>query len=315
MKNIFKNKSRRAKKEKAAQQKEKNQQPESSPVAADVTPSSISVPLPASAAPSSPPEIPFEAPKQNKTKTPKPSRQYQINKEPEDISPAGSYGFDSSPIKNSPEKELSFNFPSKGEEKQEEQEISYQEESPIVSQNSSGSMSTPPPIEYMDDQPTMNNAQEPVEGNISQTLNATTDLEMQAERNAVTRELVKKFVADIWNRGDLELIPRVCHKGLRFNGSVGMDRVGHAGFARMVTTIREALNDYHCEIHSMVVEGNKAFCRMRFTGRHTGPLLGFAPTEKQVAWMGAAEFTCKNGQIVKVWELGDVKSLEEQLGE
>jgi len=149
--------------------------------------------------------------------------------------------------------------------------------------------------------------------NISSTLNSLSNLEEDAQRNAVTRELVKKFVADIWNRGDLELIPQVCSKSLRFNGSVGMDRVGHDGFARMVTTIRDALNDYHCEIHSMVVEGGKAFCRMRFTGRHTGSLLGFPPTGRQVAWMGAAEFTCKDGKIIKVWELGDVKSLEDQL--
>lgn len=133
------------------------------------------------------------------------------------------------------------------------------------------------------------------------------------DRNEITRELVKKFVADIWNRGDLELIPEVCSKSLRFNGSVGMDRVGHDGFARMVTTIRDSLNDYHCEIHSMVVEGSKAFCRMRFTGRHTGPLLGYPASGRQVAWMGAAEFTVKDSHIIKVWELGDVKSLEEQL--
>jgi predicted ester cyclase len=81
----------------------------------------------------------------------------------------------------------------------------------------------------------------------------------------------------------------------------------------MVTTVREALTDYHCEIHSMVVETNKAFCRLRFTGKHTGNLLGYPPTGKTVAWMGASEFTCKNGKILKVWELGDVKSLEEQL--
>jgi predicted ester cyclase len=129
----------------------------------------------------------------------------------------------------------------------------------------------------------------------------------------VTRELIKRFIADIWNRGALDMIPQVCSPSLRFNGNVGMDRVGHDGFAHMVTTIRNALSDYHCEVHSMVVESNKAFCRLRFTGRHTGDLLGFAPTGKLVAWMGAAEFTCKNGRIMKVWELGDVKSLEEQL--
>ncbi|KAG7369713.1 SnoaL-like polyketide cyclase [Nitzschia inconspicua] len=129
----------------------------------------------------------------------------------------------------------------------------------------------------------------------------------------VTRELVKKFITDIWNRGEIDLIPIICHPSLRFNGHVGMDRVGHEGFARMVTTVREALTDYHCEIHSMVVESTKAFCRLRFTGKHTGNLLGYPPTGKTVAWMGASEFTCKNGKILKVWELGDLKSLEEQL--
>jgi predicted ester cyclase len=90
-------------------------------------------------------------------------------------------------------------------------------------------------------------------------------------------------------------------------------KVGHDGFSRMVATVRDALSDYHCEIHSMVVESNKAFCRLRFTGKHTGNLLGFPPTGRSVAWMGASEFTCKNGKILKVWELGDLKSLEEQL--
>ena len=49
------------------------------------------------------------------------------------------------------------------------------------------------------------------------------------------------------------------------------------------------------------------------TGKHTGNLLGYPPTRKVVAWMGATEFTCQNGRILKVWELGDIKTLEEQL--
>jgi predicted ester cyclase len=129
----------------------------------------------------------------------------------------------------------------------------------------------------------------------------------------ITRELVKKFIADIWNRGEIDDIPKICHPSLRFNGHIGMDRVGHEGFARMVSSVREAISDYHCEVHSMVCENNKAFCRLRFTGKHTGNLLGYSATGKTVAWMGASEFTCKNGKILKVWELGDVKSLEDQL--
>lgn len=36
-----------------------------------------------------------------------------------------------------------------------------------------------------------------------------------------TRNLVKQFIADIWNRGDLEMIPSVCSPSLRFNGNTG----------------------------------------------------------------------------------------------
>lgn len=36
----------------------------------------------------------------------------------------------------------------------------------------------------------------------------------------LTRNLVKKFIADIWNRGEVDLIPEVCSPSLRFNGYV-----------------------------------------------------------------------------------------------
>jgi steroid delta-isomerase-like uncharacterized protein len=146
-----------------------------------------------------------------------------------------------------------------------------------------------------------------------QTSDEQQDADLSRATIELTRNLVKKFIADIWNRGEIDLIPEVCSPSLRFNGNTGFDRVGHDGLARMVATIRDALDDYHCEIHSMVVEHNKAFCRLRFTGKHTGHLLGYPPTGKVVAWMGATEFTCQNGRILKVWELGDIKTLEEQL--
>jgi hypothetical protein len=36
-----------------------------------------------------------------------------------------------------------------------------------------------------------------------------------------TRNLVKKFIADIWNRGALDMIPIICSPALRFNGNTG----------------------------------------------------------------------------------------------
>jgi predicted ester cyclase len=136
--------------------------------------------------------------------------------------------------------------------------------------------------------------------------------EIQSEQ---TRDLVKAFIGEIWNRGEIESIERVCSPRLRFNGHTGLERVGHDGFSQMVTTVRSSLEGYHCEIHSMVVEGRKCFCRLKFTGKHVGKLMGYPPTHKLVAWMGASEFTIcpRKKQILKVWELGDIKTLEAQL--
>lgn len=81
-----------------------------------------------------------------------------------------------------------------------------------------------------------------------------TQHEIQSEQ---TRDLVKIFIGEIWNRGEIESIERVCSPRLRFNGHTGLERVGHEGFSRMVATVRSSLDGYHCEIHSMVVEGRK----------------------------------------------------------
>ena len=49
----------------------------------------------------------------------------------------------------------------------------------------------------------------------------STAVRSQPDRAAQTRNLVKKFIADIWNRGELDLIPEVCSPSLRFNGNTG----------------------------------------------------------------------------------------------
>lgn len=143
---------------------------------------------------------------------------------------------------------------------------------------------------------------------------ATTTVEIE-DLNETTRDLVKTFIGEIWNRGEIDSIEKVCSPRLRFNGHTGLERVGHGGFSIMVQTVRSSLEGYHCEIHSMVVEERKCFCRLKFTGKHVGELMGYPATNRTVSWMGASEFTVcpKRNQILKVWELGDIKTLEAQL--
>jgi len=138
-------------------------------------------------------------------------------------------------------------------------------------------------------------------------------IRMEDHNSETTRHLVKQFLAEIWNNGRLDLIADTCSPDLRFNGNAGFDRIGHDGLTKMVTTIRQAVDEYRVDVHSMVVEDKKCFCRLRFSGKHAGTLLGYPATGRRLSWMGATEFTLQNDKILKVWELGDVKSLEAQI--
>ena len=127
------------------------------------------------------------------------------------------------------------------------------------------------------------------------------------------REIVERFYDEIWNRQDFTAIRRLCHEGLEFRGSLGDERRGLDGFEEYVRSVTNALGDYRCDIEDLVTEGDKAFARMRFSGVHRGPLLGFPASRRPVAWAGAALFTVQEDKIRSLWVLGDLHGLVRQL--
>ena len=127
------------------------------------------------------------------------------------------------------------------------------------------------------------------------------------------RRLVSRFYDEVWNRPDPSVIPQLFHPDCVFRGSLGAERRGHDGLADYVREVTGALSDYRCEIEALVVEGERAFARMRFEGRHTGAFMGFAPTGAELAWAGAALFDIEDGLIRSLWVLGDLAGLTAQL--
>lgn len=103
------------------------------------------------------------------------------------------------------------------------------------------------------------------------------------------------------------------HEDFTFRGSLGQEKRGHSGFADYVDMVHQALADYRCIIEELVEEGQKVFAKMTFTGIHRGEFMGYAPSHKEVNWMGCALFTFRGHLIADVWVLGDLKDLEHQL--
>jgi len=126
-------------------------------------------------------------------------------------------------------------------------------------------------------------------------------------------EIVRSFYTRIWNRGEYAAADRLCHDDLTFRGSLGQVRRGREEFLEYVRSVREGLSDYVCELQEAVVEGDRVFARMLFSGVHTGMFEGVAPTGARVRWAGAALFTLEEDRIRDLWVLGDVKGLHDQL--
>jgi predicted ester cyclase len=123
------------------------------------------------------------------------------------------------------------------------------------------------------------------------------------------RAVVESFYGDIWNRYDKSKIPALLCENFTFRGSLGQAKVGHNGFASYVDFVHKTLGDYCCEILDLVIEGDKAFARMRFSGIHHGHFLGYQPTGKPVEWLGSALFSFNGKKVADIWVLGDIHGL------
>jgi steroid delta-isomerase-like uncharacterized protein len=126
----------------------------------------------------------------------------------------------------------------------------------------------------------------------------------------MTPTLVKQFYDHIWNAGNLAAADQLLADDFIFRGSMGMDMRGIGPFKDYVRSIRSWVGEYHCQILECVNQGPRAFAKMLFSGKHIGPLRGFAPTGKYIQWHGAALFKSADDRISELWVLGDLAGLD-----
>ncbi|WP_160148940.1 ester cyclase [Amycolatopsis alkalitolerans] len=128
-----------------------------------------------------------------------------------------------------------------------------------------------------------------------------------------TRELVRRFYADAWNRWD-DLVPeRILAADFVFRGSLGDEVRGREGWRSYRDRMRAAIPDFHNEIVDVVVDGDRAAARLRYSGHHHGELLGVPGRGRRIKYAGAAFFTAQDGFLTTAWVLGDLDGLRRQL--
>ena len=125
--------------------------------------------------------------------------------------------------------------------------------------------------------------------------------------------LVRAFYDEVWNRGDADRARAILAPGVVFRGSLGDEHRGVEGFVAYMNGVRAALGDYRCDILDFVCGADRAAARMRFSGLHDAPFMGFAPTGRRIEWAGAAFFAVEDGRLSHIWVLGDLAGLRASL--
>lgn len=79
--------------------------------------------------------------------------------------------------------------------------------------------------------------------------------------------------------------------------------------------LRPAFPDLRVEVHDQIAEGDKVTTRKTIRGTHQGPLLGIAPTGKQVAIEVIDIVRLRDGQYVEHWGINTLPLVLTQLRE
>lgn len=127
------------------------------------------------------------------------------------------------------------------------------------------------------------------------------------------RGLVETFFNVMWNTWSEETMRDILTADIDFRGSIGLQVNGHEEFLGYMQTIRDAFPDFHNHIEEIIATDDRAVARLTYSGTHRGPLFDRPATGRRIEYAGVAMFTMEGGRISKVWVLGDLWGLMNQL--
>jgi ketosteroid isomerase-like protein len=136
---------------------------------------------------------------------------------------------------------------------------------------------------------------------------ATTLTATQAE--AVLRRMFDEII----NQGRLDVADELFAEDFVDHGPMG-DIAGREAFKGLVRQWREAVPDVHCEVDSVVIDGDLCAWLVRTTGTHTGYGLGFPATNKPFATVSANIGRFRDGKAAEHWAEQGMFPMLVQLG-
>jgi steroid delta-isomerase-like uncharacterized protein len=135
---------------------------------------------------------------------------------------------------------------------------------------------------------------------------------------AQNKAIVRRVLDEVWSQGQLAVVDElyaadfVSHQ--HSHPVAPQDLRGREALKAFVREFREAFPDFSDSIEDQVAEGDQVVTRFTSVGTQRGPLMGLAPTHKQVRWVGISIDRIVGGQIAENWVSWDMLGMLQQLG-
>ena len=126
--------------------------------------------------------------------------------------------------------------------------------------------------------------------------------------------LVDRVRTEVYNEGNLDVMPEIFAEGYLHGSANGPDAVGIAEGAKRIGGFVTALPDLEWTFEEVIADNDQVAVRWTTRGTHNGDLLGFAATGNPVEFTGISFFTVRCGKIVEFQTEMDAAGLLEQVG-
>lgn len=126
--------------------------------------------------------------------------------------------------------------------------------------------------------------------------------------------VIRQFVDEVLNRGHIDGAGRFLWEDLVQHVPFPGQGPGLSGFQDMMREARVAFPDIYWSVEEQMTDGDRVLTRFVWTGTHSGPFLGIAPTGRRVTVWGMVIDQIVAGRIKESRFLMDTLGLMTQLG-
>ena len=123
----------------------------------------------------------------------------------------------------------------------------------------------------------------------------------------------RRTLEEIFPAGDAAGLAEVVHPNVVNHEAPPGAPQGLEGMTSSMRMLEAAFSDRRWEIHQAIAEGDTVVLHCTFSGRHTGPFMGLAPTGQPFAFRQVHIVRFQDGKGIEHWAVPDDLDLARQL--